>query len=230
MNIHRKYLINKISLVLFFLLIIVSFLINFASIFSINNEYNWFDKDIATSQFLETYLLFFKLVVINLNCYLFGYSFNKEQDSYHLLITGYSYLKVKYIITKLLMICIIMSCVLFISIYIMLLQSIFCSNLILINKNSLELFINLVLICLIYGSLSSIFSMLFNNNYAYFLGSMLFVIGELIKDYKIVHFYFVFFPSVSISNFDSGNFGIIHLSLLFIIYAFLVVLGYVHKK
>ena len=107
MNIHRKYLINKISLVLFFLLIIVSFLINFASIFSINNEYNWFDKDIATSQFLETYLLFFKLVVINLNCYLFGYSFNKEQDSYHLLITGYSYLKVKYIITKLLMICII---------------------------------------------------------------------------------------------------------------------------
>lgn len=223
-------MINKISLILLLLLIIVSFLINLASIFSINNEYNWFEKDIATIEFLETYLLFFKLVVINLNCYLFGYSFNKEQDNYHLLITGYRYIKVKYIITKLLTICFIMVCVLFISIYIMLLQSIFCSNLILINKNSFELFINLVLICLIYGSLSCVFSMIFNNNYAYFLGSMLFVIGELIKDNKIVHFYFVFFPSVSISSLDSGNFGIIHLSLLFIIYAFLVVLGYAYKK
>ena len=139
MNIHRKYLINKISLILLLLLIIVSFLINLASIFSINNEYNWFEKDIATIEFLETYLLFFKLVVINLNCYLFGYSFNKEQDSYHLLITGYRYIKVKYIITKLLTICFIMVCVLFISIYIMLLQSIFCSNLILINKISFQL-------------------------------------------------------------------------------------------
>lgn len=228
LNIHRKYLINKVSAILLILLIIISLFINLASIFSINNEYNWFDSIAATTEYVETFLLFYKLVVINLMCYIFGNSFNKEQDSYHLLITGYQKIKYQYVITKLVVLTILLIVVLFINYNIMLIIGIFCSKIILVKEINLELFLTLGFVCLIYGFLSCLFSLLFNNNYAYFLAGALFVFSELIKDSNTSKVYFVFFPTISIDSI--GSFGIIHLCLLFIIYAFLVVLGYVYKK
>lgn len=228
-KIHRKYLINKINVLLFIFIVFVKILICFLSINRLKLEYNWFEGKIASTSYLETNLMYYKLVVINLICFIWGNSFTKNANSYHLLVTGYQRLKFKYILSKLLMLIIITVSLILISFYLMSLIGVICCNFISIDKIILELFINVLLICIIYGLLSSVFSILINNQYACFLSSGIFVLCELISDsFNDIKLFYVFFPGLAL-NYDLC-FGMIHLLFISIIYVFLVVFVYVYKK
>ncbi len=228
-KIHRKYLINKVNVLLFIFIVFVEILICFLSIKHLKLEYNWFEGKIAFTSYLETNLMYYKLVVINLICFIWGNSFTKNANSYHLLVTGYQGIKLKYILSKLLMLIIITISLIFISFYLMTLIGVLCCNFVSINKIMFELFINVLLICIIYGLLSSVFTILINNQYACFLSSGIFVLCELISDsFNDIKLFYVFFPGLSL-NYDLC-FGIIHLLFISIIYVFLVVLVYLYKK
>lgn len=228
-KIHRKYLINKVNALLFIFIVFVEILICFLSIKHLKLEYNWFEGKIAFTSYLETNLMYYKLVVINLICFIWGNSFTKNANSYHLLVTGYQGIKLKYILSKLLMLIIITISLIFISFYLMTLIGVLCCNFVSINKIIFELFINVLLICIIYGLLSSVFTILINNQYACFLSSGIFVLCELISDnFNDIKLFYVFFPGLSL-NYDLC-FGIIHLLFISIIYVFLVVLVYLYKK
>ncbi|MBE6131399.1 MAG: hypothetical protein E7183_06720 [Erysipelotrichaceae bacterium] len=204
-------------------------MICFLSIKHLKLEYNWFEGKIAFTSYLETNLMYYKLVVINLICFIWGNSFTKNANSYHLLVTGYQGIKLKYILSKLLMLIIITISLIFISFYLMTLIGVLCCNFVSINKIIFELFINVLLICIIYGLLSSVFTILINNQYACFLSSGIFVLCELISDsFNDIKLFYVFFPGLSL-NYDLC-FGIIHLLFISIIYVFLVVLVYLYKK
>ena len=97
-KIHRKYLINKVNVLLFIFIVFVEILICFLSIKHLKLEYNWFEGKIAFTSYLETNLMYYKLVVINLICFIWGNSFTKNANSYRLLVTGYQGIKLKYIL------------------------------------------------------------------------------------------------------------------------------------
>lgn len=228
-KIHRNFLINKISLILLIIVIFIGFLVNLFSIYSLNHEYNWFEGYNSFLEYLSSNILYYKLVIINLVCFIWGSSFTLQSNSYHLLITGYKDLKVKFILSKLVLLVFLTIIIILCNFYLMSFIGVVWGKFIFSFEKVLELFLDLLLICLIYGLLSSIFSLIFNHNYAYFMAVGLFVLGELIKDgnssFKL---YYVFFPLISTEI--ENSFGMVHLLFLFIIYFILVFLGYVYKK
>lgn len=222
-------MINKISLILLIIVIFIGFLVNLFSIYSLNHEYNWFEGNNSFLEYLASNILYYKLVIINLVCFIWGSSFTLQSNSYHLLITGYKDLKFKFILSKLVLLVFLTIIIILCNFYLMSFIGVVWGKFIFSFEKVLELFLDLLLICLIYGLLSSIFSLIFNHNYAYFMAVGLFVLGELIKDgnsgFKL---YYVFFPLISTEI--ENSFGMVHLLLLFIIYFILVFLGYVYKK
>ena len=117
------------------------------------------------------------------------------------------------------------------NVYGMSLIGVLCGNFTFSHVKIFELFVNLLFICLIYGLLSVIFSLLINHNYSYFISLGLFVLGELIKDgNSLSKLYFVFFPSINSSLDVSFEFGLFHLIFLFIVYFLVVIFCYVYKK
>lgn len=228
-RIHRKYLINKINVLLLEFVALIGIIINYLCIKRINSEYNWFDGSIAVIEYLEVFLMYYKLIVINLICFLWGSFFTKSNNSYHLLITGYKQLKLRFILTKLSVLLIITIFVVFVNFYFMSLIGVLCCNFISIDKIIIELLLKVLLICIIYGLLSTIFSILINSNYACFISVGLFVLCELLSDnFANMRAYYVFFPGLSLNG--ELCFGLIQLFLLVPIYAFLVVLSYLCKK
>lgn len=222
-------MVNKINVLLFGFIVLIGIIISILCINRLKDEYNWFEGSLAAVMYIETILMYYKLVVINLICYIWGNSFTKEFDSYHLLITGYKKLKVKYVLSKIIVLCLITFLVVLVDFYLMSLICTLCCNFILINKIFLELFIKVLLICIIYGLLSSIFTIIINNNYACFLASGVFVLCELMSDsFDTMKLFYVFFPGLS-QNYELC-FGLFHLFLISIIYVFLVVLSYVYKN
>ena len=231
LKLHRNFLINKISVILLIGIILIGNLVNIFSIISLNNEYNWFDGKIIFIEYLNLNVLYYKLVVVNLICYIWGNFFIKSQNSYYSLITGYKTLKFKFIITKLFLLILFTFLIVTINIYLMSLIGITCPKLFYSHQIIIELYINMLFICLIFGLLSSLFAMILNHQYAYFLSVAIFVFGELIKDgTNGSKLYFVFFPSINNIDVSSFNFGIIHLLILFIIYFLVVLFGYLYKK
>lgn len=228
-KLHRNFLVNKISVILMLIVIFIGLLVNIFSIYSLNHEYNWFEGYNSFLEYLASNILYYKLVMINLICFIWGSSFTNQNNSYHLLITGYKDMKVKFILSKLILLVFLSIIIILCNVYLMSFFGVIWGNFIFSFKNVCELFLNLFLICLIYGLLSSMFSLVFNHNYAYFMAVGLFVLGELIKDgsnsFKL---YYVFFPLISTELVDS--FGVFHLLFLFIIYFIFVFLGYVYKK
>ena len=77
-KIHRNFLLNKICIIDIILITVLSALVNLASIFSINNEYNWFEVNLSYINYIDNIILFFKLITINLICFIWSNSFNKD--------------------------------------------------------------------------------------------------------------------------------------------------------
>lgn len=232
-KIHRNYLLNKINIIIMIFTIIVVGVIALTSILKINNNYSWFLKKEAMYEYLSNSLLFYKLIIIVLNSYLWGSAFTKEKDSYHLLISDFNHVKFKYLLTKITTLIIISLLLIFSFFIIYAFIGIICSNWYEIDKNIVYLFINYLLIVMIYGLLSIIFSVLFVNEFAYFIAPLFFVFGELAVDNNdtsiIIKIFQTFFPNITLDVVSYSSFGIIHLIILSLFYLVIVIIIYMNK-
>ncbi len=231
LNIHRNYLFNKINVIIIILLEIVGLIVAVIGINEINHEYNQYDTDQAINLYLDYFKLYYKLIIILFNCYLWGSSFTKEKDSYHLLIDNYYQKRLKYIITKILILLVVS----FILIYCLFISyaliGIFCSNWFEVTKKCLELFVSSYLIVVIYGLLAAIFVKIIPSDYAYMLSLMVFVFGEIIKeDYLDNSFNWYYFICPIILDQKVLIYSNLHLICLCFIYLLILVFLFVKKK
>ena len=71
-KLHRNFLVNKISVILMLIVIFIGLLVNIFSIYSLNHEYNWFEGYNSFLEYLASNILYYKLVMINLICFIWG--------------------------------------------------------------------------------------------------------------------------------------------------------------
>lgn len=228
-KIHRNFLLNKICIIVIFLITVLSALVNFASIFSINNEYNWFEGNLSYINYIDNLILFFKLITINLICFIWSNSFNKDIDSYHLLIVGFKHIKYKYVSSKILILIIFTFLLNFTNIFISSIIAGMCCSWYYFNKIIVDLFVVMFLISIIYGLLSAIISMLINSNYVYLISSGLLVLSEFLTESKSIssNLYLIFFPNLYELNYNFVLFSILHLVILSCLYFFFASVLYV---
>ena len=150
-----------------------------AGILSIRQEYSIFNYEQAEFEYIELFCLYYKLVMINLFCYLWGNAFSDKTDSYKYLVTGFAQKRIKYLSSKIIFLIVLTKVLVFINLFIVTLLGILCGKMYLNHQIIIELLIKLVFISVIYGLLSAIFSMFINSNLVYFISSGLFVFGEL---------------------------------------------------
>ena len=221
-------MLNKICVSVIIIVLFISFFVNFICIISINKEYNWFEGISAYYQYIDNIVLFFKLVMINLICYLWGSAFNKDADSYHLLINGFKNIKFKYLISKLIVLLVVTFLIISISILFSSFLGILCSNWYFFHKIIVKLFVVMYLLSIIYGIMSAIFCTLINSNYVYLLSSGLFVLGEFLNEsnFSSFKFYFIFCPNLY--EIDNGFtfFSLFHLLILSLFYLVLIIIIY----
>ena len=228
-KIHRNFLLNKICVVVIFLITFLSALVNLASIFSIENEYNWFEGNLAYINYIDNIILFYKLITINLICFIWSNSFNKDTDSYHLLIVGFKQIKYRYVCSKILVLIILTFTINFTNIFLASIIAGTCSSWYYFNKIIVELFVVMLLISIIYGLLSAIISMLINSNYVYLISSGLLVLSEFLTDSKSIvsNLYLIFFPNLYEANYKFVLFSVLHLVILSCLYFFFATVLYV---
>ena len=222
-KLHRNYLLNKFNILIIIFITFINILVMLAGILSIRQEYSIFDYEQAEFEYIELFCLYYKLVMINLFCYLWGNAFSDKTDSYKYLVTGFAQKRIKYLSSKIIFLIVLTKVLVFINLFIVTLLGILCGKMYLNYQIIIELLIKLVFISVIYGLLSAIFSMFINSNLVYFISSGLFVFGELIKENSNNNLYYVFFPMLD-------NIFISHLVCLFIIYLFLLIIRYLTKR
>lgn len=223
LKLHRNYLLNKFNILIIVFITFINILVMLAGILSIRQEYSIFDYEQAEFEYIELFCLYYKLVMINLFCYLWGNAFSDKTDSYKYLVTGFTQKRIKYLCSKIIFLIFLTKVLVFINLFIVTLLGILCGKMYLNYQIIIELLIKLVFISVIYGLLSAIFSMFINSNLVYFISSGLFVFGELIKENSNNNLYYVFFPMLD-------NILISHLVCLFIIYLFLLIISYLTKR
>lgn len=223
LKLHRNYLLNKFNVLIISFITFIGVLVMLAGILSIRQEYNIFDYVQASIEYIELFCLYYKLVMINLFCYLWGNAFSEKADSYKYLIAGYNQKRTKYLLSKILFLHILTLFIVFINLFIFTILGVLWGKMYLNYQIIIELLLKVVFISIIYGLLSSIFSMFINSNLVYFMSSGLFVFGELIKENSNNNLYYVFFPKLD-------NVVISHLFCLFIIYLFIVIIRYLTKR
>ena len=72
LKLHRNYLLNKFNVLIISFITFIGVLVMLAGILSIRQEYNIFDYVQASIEYIELFCLYYKLVMINLFCYLWG--------------------------------------------------------------------------------------------------------------------------------------------------------------
>lgn len=228
-KIHRNYLLNKICIIVICIVLLLSFFANILCIISINQEYNWFEGINAYHHYIDNIVLFFKLVTINLICYLWGSAFNKDVDSYHLLINGFRNIKLKYLITKLVILLMITFLIISINVLFSAFLGVLCSNWYFSHKIIVKLFVVMYLLSIIYGIVSAVFSTLINSNYVYLLSSGLFVLGEFLNEssFSFCKLYFIFFPNLYEIDYGFAFFSVFHLIILSLFYLMLIIIIYI---
>lgn len=226
---------NKINVCVVILIEIITVIIALSSIFQINNQYSWFNKTEALLEYLNTTLMFFKLIIVIINSYLWGSSFSEGKDSYHLLFNNFKNIKLKYLLTKILTLFFLSFFIIFMQFVIFSIFGITCSNWFESNKNIVVLFVTYLIIVIVFGFLSIIFSLIIKSDFAYFISPALFVLGEFIindniNQIPLIKIFQVFIPNVSLNMISYSSFGIIHLIILSVLYLGIVIYLYLNIK
>lgn len=230
-NIHWNYLFNKINVTIIVILELVGVMIALVGINEINSEYNGYVREQSIIIYLDYYKLYYKLIIVLFSCYLWGSSFTKENDSYHLLVTDYYHKRLLYVVSKILILMVVSFLIIYLLFFNYAIVGIICSNWFEVSKKVLELFVSSYLIVIIYGLLAAILVRIIPSDYAYMLSLMAFVFGEIIKeDYVESSFNLYYFICPIILEANVTVYGILHLICLCLIYLFWLIFLFVKNK
>lgn len=232
-KIHQRFLLNKINIIILFVVELFLIVITCINIFSLNKKYSVFYSDEAINEYIGNIIIIVKLIIIPLLCYIWGNAFNKENDSYHLLCNSYFKTRLPYLILKLLFLMVVNIIVIGVYYVVTTIISIFFSNWYRYANNLIGLYVALFLIILIYNLISVMFSVLIPSNYAYFLPIVLLVLGEILSDnleeLLIIKIYQLFVPTFTMEA-PYIKFGISSAIILICILTIIVVCLYVNYR
>ena len=159
--------------------------------------------------------------------YLFGYSFYYNNDNYAVLITSFRKNRLPYLYTKILtlsLIVIIFNAIIYI---LYLLIGIIGNRYFTFQTYILNIFIQSILINLIYGYLTSILIMFIKSYFVILIPYLLFIVSEILGDYQslFVELYHLLLPTIINNN---SNNQYVLLCLLFIYY--LIIFTFCYQK
>lgn len=227
-KLHYHYLLSKINLIIISILVLIIFLTFNISINIFDNHINEFiNKEYINVNYHNIYILINKLCTVLFSCYLFGYSFYYNNDNYAVLITSFRKNRLPYLYTKILtlsLIVIIFNAIIYI---LYLLIGIIGNRYFTFQTYILNIFIQSILINLIYGYLASILIMFIKSYFVILIPYLLFIVSEILGDYQslFVDLYHLLLPTII--N-DSSNNQYVLLCLLFIYY--LIIFTFCYQK
>lgn len=229
-KLHRKYLFNKINLIIVSLIIILAIILSTILIEPTLSEVDsWILRESLRNNYEHTYLMFVKIIMILLSCYLFTIHFSKINDEYKVLLLT-TIKKRKFYFTKIWTI--ISLEIIIISILLLnyiLIGSLFTSWFV-FTFNLIVVFIKIVLLSIIYGLISLFMVLLFKNIYSVLLSFGVFFFGEIMLDFKknkIIDILIIIFPALDleIDNQFNKTFVIIVFGFISLI-VFYYLMGY----
>lgn len=229
-KLHRKYLFNKINLIIIGLIILLAVVLSTILINpSLNKVDSWILRQSLFSNYKQTYLMFVKIIMILLSCYLFTIHFSKNNDEYKvLLLTIIS--KRKYFFTKIVTIILLDIIVLMILFTNYILIGRIWNNWFIVKIDIIILFIKILLLSIIYGLISLSLITTFKNIYSLLLSFSLFFFSEILIDFednKIVELVSLLIPTVNLENDSILNMQLLeNVVMLFVLIILYYLLSY----
>ena len=219
LRIHLGYFFNFINSLLIAGIVLSSSIIFYINIKTNAGHGNFFLRTDLYQSYLETLVLYTKLVLVMIFSFIFGSFFNKNNDAYHYLMPNYHHNKIHYFFTKMLLLIILLLVSVIIIFICFSVVGLFWSSWYDNNKGIIYLFVNLFLVLLVYGLLAVIFSILIPSIYSFFIPGFIFVLVEMLRDgNNFVHYLELILPNISLEYAHYSYYGIIHLIILVIIY------------
>ncbi len=223
-KLHHKYLLNKINLIIWIVVIVIMTIFEMLIAFSLGNHplLN-ITKQMILEEYINSSIIFARMIMVLWSIYLFGFCFYKEGDNYRVLtITKVS--GGNYYLSKMIAIFLEEAKMLGVIFVIQFFIGSFFTKWYYLKIDMLICYGKIYLISLIYGLLSVVFVSLFKNLYAIIITSVLYLLSEILIveeiNQNVLTFIQLFFPNkVSFQ----ASIDIIHLFLLIIFY---LVAGY----
>ncbi len=231
LKIHKEYYINFINLILISLLVISAI---FIFIFNLSNNNNYFERIDNKNSYLETLILYFKLILVIIFCFIGGNFFSFNNDSYHLLIPNYYQKKTKYFFTKYLVCIALPIIVCFLIFFSFSLIAVTGSNWYMIDKRMLKLFLSLIFMVIIYLNYAVTFTLLINSIFSCFIPGLIYVLMQILSEYnsldKVTKILELFFPLIKLDYINYSRYGLIHLGLILFLNIIINYLLYLFKR
>ncbi len=207
LELHRKYILNRINMIIIGTIV---FVITLILLFSIkigwSTEVRWLNRDTCINNYLQNMVFTTKLIGIIFSCYLMGNAFNRYSDGYAVLFLRQQKERIKYYFCKLMALFLVNSLVIMlfmiIGTFILYLMGNWFNDYLMI----LRIGFNLLTITTIYGLLSIIISLILKSNFSFIVPFVLFlgmeVLADMIGETTIYNSLKIFFPTF---NFYSEN-------------------------
>lgn len=238
LKLHRKYLFNKINVIIISIVIFLFILIAFVVISPFtNSEKAWMMREVFASNYEEVYLMFTKVITVLLSCYLFTTYFSKHFDEYkYLLLTKVT--KNKYYITKSITLMLMLTLIMGILMLTYLLIGSLLTDWFVVEGIIIFKFLNILLIDMVYGLLSLIIVLIFKNIYTIVLSFSIYFLSEILLDYNksnnIVKLGTLFFPNIDFNSnyvltFNENYFVISFVSLIILIIMYYLISYFIYN-
>lgn len=225
MSLHFKYLHTRINIILetiCFMALVISFLIG--SKILLRYEFKWINQKELTLSYKNLAINLSKIFIPLLSCYLFGNSFQKINDDYKQIIIKTRFDRIKYLVSKQLVISIvILSLTMLCNCFYLLFGKLSIPNFTskgIINKTWIELY----LIAIFYGLLSNIGVVVTKSGFAYIMIVMLYFIIQIIAEASSLHI--ILFPYLMIDHLSS-NWILVICEIILIYWLSLIIFYYI---
>ncbi len=211
-----NYLINKITVVILLVCIVIIFISFVSDIYAVDNMLAY--KEI-NDMYFKNALLVSKTIILFLSVYLFAYSISFKNDFLiYLLIPLRVKRRTNVLITILINSLIIL--ILFLITFFLFVILSFSLNHLYLDLGRINAFLNAYLVCIIYGVLSMLFMQITNNYFSLIISMGIFILtNSVISDFEASNFELLVlyvFPNIS----DSGVF--VTSSIYLVIYLFIL--------
>ena len=235
MRLHKNYLFNKVNIIIIGIVLLIAIFLSFILINPFESNIDkWNDRLISSQSYEQSYLLFVKILMVLLSSYLFGIYFSKVGDDYSIVLTC-NVNKNKYLISKVLTISLTIFIILFLIMLCHMFIGVVFNKWYILESSVINRYLEIYLICMIYGMQSIISIRLLKSLYAVMIPFAMYILSEVLVDYnstsKIVNIVEMFFPTTHLAN---GNivlfYGMIHLVVLNIFYFIISYFVYIKYK
>lgn len=202
---HINYLVNKTTIIIFFLFFVITIINNIVGINSINkisyHECNY-------NYFLNSYFIT-KILGLFLTIFLFSYSFLTKQDQYSHLIISSSVSRGKYLVSKIISICIILLIFLIVEMFIYVIVGYLgYSNFLLFNDFCLS-FLYLFMLMIYYGLITLLMTKILDNIFVVIIPFAIINIGMVMNQENnktvFLNLYNIFFPTYIDDGYTSST-------------------------